>query len=111
MARPESTARTRVRSFDNRHMPPPGLGLALKTARERAGLTTRLTAYAAGVSNGYVSSLEAGRRSPSASVAEALADVLRLLPDELAILRAAVVDNAGRDHPMRSTAASTPPPA
>lgn len=85
-----------------RRTPPEGLGAMLRTARERAGLGQREAAREAGVSQGHLWALEAGRRVPSAAVAEDLAAVLTLASDELAQLRAAAVDDAGRSNPARA---------
>jgi transcriptional regulator with XRE-family HTH domain len=52
----------------------------LKKARRAAGLTQTQLARKVGKSQGYVSLLESGRRSPSASLAKRLAKVLNLPP-------------------------------
>lgn len=56
---------------------------------------------AVGVRPDYISKLERGERCPSASVAAVLASVLDLSAAGAALLSAAAVDDAGRDHPWR----------
>lgn len=87
-----------------RRTPPEGLGPMLRSARERAGAGQRETARRAGVSQGYLWLLEAGQRVPSTAVAEVLAEVLALTPEEREQLRAAAVDDAGRSNPARGAA-------
>ncbi|MFG2473543.1 helix-turn-helix domain-containing protein [Streptomyces fagopyri] len=87
-----------------RRLPPEGLGQLLRSARERAGLGVRETARRSGLSGGYVSDLEAGRRCPSLTVAQQLADTMGLTEDERAQLLAAAVTDAGRDYPGRTAA-------
>jgi transcriptional regulator with XRE-family HTH domain len=87
-----------------RRTPPDGLGEVLRQAREDADLSQGAVAMAAGVRPDYVSKLERGLRCPSASVADALAMVLRLGGTERVLLTAAAVDDAGRDHPARNAA-------
>ncbi|MFJ8309811.1 MULTISPECIES: helix-turn-helix domain-containing protein [unclassified Streptomyces] len=84
-----------------RRTPPPGFGQALAEARRTAGLGLREAARRVGVSSGYLAALEAGTRCPSVSVAEQLAEVLGLGAAGRAVVLAAAVDDAGRDHPAR----------
>lgn len=78
----------------------------LRAARERAGLGVRETARKAGLSSGYVADLEAGRRCPSVTVAQRVAEVLDLGEAERAQLLAAAVTAAGRDNPLRTSAST-----
>ncbi|MFI0964657.1 helix-turn-helix domain-containing protein [Streptomyces sp. NPDC021080] len=87
-----------------RRVPPAGLGEALRQARVDAGLSQAAVAVAIGVRPDYVSKLERGERCPSARVAESLASVLELSAAGTALLAAAAVQDAGRNHPARSTA-------
>lgn len=89
-----------------RRVPPAGFGPMLRTARERAGLGQREAARDLGLSAGYMAHLEAGERCPSATVADRIADLLGLDQAEREQLLAAAVDDAGRDHPERRTAAT-----
>lgn len=84
-----------------RRTPPAELGPILRLARERAGVGLRNLARQAGIDAGYVTHLEAGRRCPSAAVAQRLAELLPLTDDERTQLYAASVDDAGRSHPDR----------
>lgn len=61
----------------------------------------RQAARRLGISPGYLSNLEAGRRCPSRSMAEQLADGLRMNERDCATLFAAAVEDVGRDHPLR----------
>lgn len=85
-----------------RRIPPDGLGQALRTAREGAGLGVREAARLCGLSAGYMAHLEAGERCPSAVVAARLADVLQLDEAARGLLDSAAVDDAGRSHPART---------
>lgn len=84
-----------------RRTPRPDLSQSLRRARERAGLTLRSVAAAAGITAAYLSNLEGGRRCPSRTVAERLADALPLNDVERAAVLGGAVDDAGRDHPSR----------
>ncbi|WP_406462316.1 helix-turn-helix domain-containing protein [Streptomyces sp. NBC_01622] len=88
-----------------RRTPPEGLGPLLRSARERAGLGLREAAREAGVSSGYLANLEAGTRSPSATVASRIADALSLDEAQRGQLLTAAVTDAGADHPARRRAA------
>jgi transcriptional regulator with XRE-family HTH domain len=82
-----------------RHYPPDTLGPILARARARSGLSVRQMARRAGISFGYLSMLERGRRCPSQSVALALAVALELDAAERAALYEAAIPNVGRDYP------------
>jgi transcriptional regulator with XRE-family HTH domain len=84
-----------------RHTPPKGLGRALRTARESAGLSQGAVAREVGVRPDYISKLERGARCPSTTVADALAALLDLDEATTQLLAAAAVDDAGRSHPLR----------
>lgn len=84
-----------------RCLPPPALGPLLRSARLRTGLGVREAARAAGVSHSHLINLEAGRRTPSRTVAEALIRVLALDVATSELLRGAALDDVGRDHPNR----------
>lgn len=84
-----------------RCVPPAELGPVLRSARLRQGLGVREAARAAGVSHSHLINLEAGRRTPSRSVAEALIRVLLLDDASGELLRGAALDDVGRDHPNR----------
>jgi transcriptional regulator with XRE-family HTH domain len=66
----------------------PELGQALAWLRDRARLTQRAAAEAAGVSRIYLQKLEAGERSPSLDTLEALLSALGSDRDELEALLA-----------------------
>ncbi|MER7309937.1 helix-turn-helix transcriptional regulator [Streptomyces griseoluteus] len=68
----------------------------LRRARTRRGLGQGETGRLVGLSQGYISNLERGQRTPSLTVAEALADVLGLSLRECQQLYAAAVTDAGR---------------
>ncbi|MFF7158118.1 helix-turn-helix domain-containing protein [Streptomyces sp. NPDC008139] len=85
-----------------RRTPPVALGPMLANARLRARLRLREAARLIGIGHQYLLRLETGQRVPSRSVAEAVADVLRLDDDERAQLLAAALEDAGRDSPKRS---------
>lgn len=87
--------------FRIRRTPPAGLGSMLGAARLRAGFRLREFARLVGLSHVYVIHLEAGVRCPSVTVARRLAEALALTEGERALLFAAAVDDAGRDHPGR----------
>jgi transcriptional regulator with XRE-family HTH domain len=55
---------------------PAEIGAMLHEARNRSGQSARQAADAAGIGKPYLRDIEAGRRCPSAAVAQALADVL-----------------------------------
>lgn len=82
-----------------RRVPPPSLGPMLIRARNRQGLGQREACRLAGVSQGYLSHLEHGTRTPSRAVAEALAQVLGLSLAECAELYGVAVTDAGRCRP------------
>lgn len=84
-----------------RRVPPPGLGEALRKAREKAGLSQGAVAAAVEVGHDYVSKMERGERCPSVEVAQVLATVLDLSEAGAALLSAAAVNDAGRSHPWR----------
>jgi transcriptional regulator with XRE-family HTH domain len=56
--------------------PPPEMGRIIKEARTRLGLTTRQLARLAGISQPFVSNLEAGDRSPLPKTARKLEAIL-----------------------------------
>ncbi|WP_042400360.1 helix-turn-helix domain-containing protein [Streptacidiphilus carbonis] len=91
-----------------RRLPPPELGPMLAAARMRAGLRGREAARLLGLSQSYLVRLESGQRVPSMTVAGRLAERLGLSEDERAALLTAAVDDAGADHPARTTAATHP---
>ncbi|MEU7384939.1 helix-turn-helix transcriptional regulator [Streptomyces sp. NPDC042207] len=86
-----------------RRTPPKALGPLLRAARVRAGLSQGEAARRAGIRQPYLSAIEAGQRTPSTVVAEALADTLRLTLPECRQVYAAAVTDAGRSHPTRAT--------
>jgi transcriptional regulator with XRE-family HTH domain len=94
----ESEALTVIRQ---RRTPPSGLGQMLRSARTRRGLGQGEAGRLAGLSQGYLSNLERGQRSPSMAVAEALANVLQLSLPECQQLYGAAVTDAGRCNPQR----------
>jgi transcriptional regulator with XRE-family HTH domain len=61
-----------------------GIGVRLKTARERAGLSKKALAEAAGASHTTIRLTEEGRTMPSVATAEQLARALGLSPCWLA---------------------------
>jgi transcriptional regulator with XRE-family HTH domain len=87
-----------------RRLPPEDLGPMLRRARVRSGFGLRDTARRIGISHGYLFALESGERCPSSTIAGALTEVLGLSVGESAILSAASVTDAGRDHPWRTAA-------
>ncbi len=76
----------------------------LGRARLRAGYRLREAARLAGLNPSYLFKLESSQRVPSRTVAEILAEVLRLDEAERAQLFAAAVGDAGRDHPLKRSA-------
>ncbi|MFE5852533.1 helix-turn-helix domain-containing protein [Streptomyces sp. NPDC056500] len=95
--REESKARVWLR-----RVPPVELGPMLAAARARTGLAQRRASAIAGLSGHYLNAIEAGQRTPSRVVAERLAEVLELTPDERRKLFAAAVTDAGYSHPSRN---------
>jgi transcriptional regulator with XRE-family HTH domain len=87
-----------------RRTPPADFGPTLAAARTRAGLGQRETARRAALSSGYLANLEAGRRCPSISALEALAEVVPFTPEEREQLAAVAVPDAGRSNPLRALA-------
>jgi transcriptional regulator with XRE-family HTH domain len=85
-----------LKAAQGRRTPPPSLGRMLRRARIRAGLSQGQLARTAGLTQGYVSLLEAGLRVPSLAVAEALAVPLRLTVRECHTLYGAAITDAGR---------------
>jgi DNA-binding XRE family transcriptional regulator len=75
-----------------RRTPPAGLGPMLNSARMRAGYRSGEGARLVGISHSHLVNIEAGRRSPSLTVALRLADAFGM---------AVAVSDAGRDHPIR----------
>jgi transcriptional regulator with XRE-family HTH domain len=65
---------------------PKSVGLMLRRARLARGWSLRATAHRIGVSPGYLCNVERGRRAPRTKTAIKIADVLRLAPEERAIL-------------------------
>lgn len=61
------------------------LGRAVRTVRERDGWSQADLAIAAGINHGYVSRIEAGRRTPTLSV---LRRIARALDDDVSALLA-----------------------
>jgi transcriptional regulator with XRE-family HTH domain len=86
----------------HRHYLPQPLAYVLWRRREARGWTQRDVASRVGIDRAYLAHLEAGRRAPSRSVAEALIAVLALPADLAEQLRSAAVPNAGRDWPGRA---------
>lgn len=79
-----------------RHVLPPELAAALRTARVARGLGVCETARRAGIPHGHLSMLEHGTRCPSIAVARDLAAALSLAPDIAAHLFAVARPDAGR---------------
>jgi transcriptional regulator with XRE-family HTH domain len=98
------TASTNVVPIDwsRRRTPPDWLGPLLRTARASHRWSLREVARLAGISREQMWKLEDGRRTPSVSVARALAAVLELTDEQTAELLAAAVPYAGRDWPGRA---------
>ena len=61
---------------------------ALRTIRERSGISVTALAGMAGIKQAHLSNIEAGRRKASPEVTKALADALKI--DLLAILQSPV---------------------
>ena len=59
------------------------MGLRLKEHRERVGISQRELARLSGVSQGYISDLEAGKKDPRLTQAAKLARALGVLVDDL----------------------------
>jgi len=59
------------------------MSLRLKEHRERVGISQRELARLSGVSQGYISDLEAGKKDPRLSQAAKLARALGVLVDDL----------------------------
>lgn len=75
-----------------------GLGPRLRTARRRARLSTRELAERAGVSAGFVSQVETGKRGVSVSALKRLADAVGLSAAELLAERPPVSRQVLRAH-------------
>lgn len=90
-----------------RRTPPSDVGPMLRAARARAALSLRETARRVGIAHTHLFGIEAGRRCPSVIVADAIAAVLDLDPDERALLATAAVTDAGRSHPRRRIATAS----
>jgi transcriptional regulator with XRE-family HTH domain len=87
----------------------PELGDALAWLRDRARLTQRAAAAAAGLSRIYLQKLEAGERAPSFDKLEALLDAFGSDRDELeGLLAARPWAAAPRRPPVRSRAPARP---
>jgi transcriptional regulator with XRE-family HTH domain len=80
---------------------PADLGVALRAARERLGLTRSVTAQLIGVSPNYLGSLERARKCPSVAVAEDLVRVLHLPSGVASWLTAVAAPDTGRSHPNK----------
>ena len=87
-------------AFRERRTPPLAVGVMLRAARNRAGLGVRETARRTGIAHSHLIGLEQSTRCPSVAVAEALAAVLDLDPDERALLATAAVNDAGRSRTL-----------
>ncbi|WP_034089214.1 helix-turn-helix domain-containing protein [Streptacidiphilus albus] len=83
---------------------PAEVGRMPAEARIRTGLRGNEAARLLGISAGYLVDLQTGRRCPSVTIAERLAEVLALEPEEREQLLAAAVDDTGRDNPLRKSA-------
>lgn len=92
-----------------RRTPPPEFGPALAAARRAAGRRVVDAAREAGITASYWRNLEQGVRCPSVSVAESIADTLSLDHAMRAVILAAAVDDAGRNHPDRAGGARNAP--
>ncbi len=87
--KPEINARIRKRMASKRkaEVPRPGdqtLGQRIRAAREALGESQVSLAASAGISQGYLSQLEANEREPTLSIAARLAGALGVSLDELA---------------------------
>lgn len=87
-----------------RRTPPAELGATINRARLRAGYRLREAERLLAVSHPYLLRLESGERVPSKAVASRLVALFVMDDDERAELLAAAVDDAGANHPMRSSA-------
>lgn len=58
-------------------------GKIIKQKREDMGITQEDLALACGISQGYVTAIECGRKNPSLPLAKQIADVLGCTVDEL----------------------------
>lgn len=79
-----------------RHLLPADLAAALRDARLTRGLGLRQTARELGISPGYLTLLEQGKRCPSVAVARDLATVMELAPELAAQLLGVARPDAGR---------------
>ena len=59
------------------------VGINLKAARKKAGLTQKDLAALAGLSQNYIAQIECGRRAPSLEVLVMLAESINVKPAEL----------------------------
>ena len=80
-----------------RRVPPAWFGPWIRGLRTDRGIGLREVARRAGLSSGYVWSIENGRRLPSAAVAEELAAALGLDGDERKTLHTVSLRDVGRD--------------
>lgn len=71
------------------------VGAFIRSQRERAEMSMRKLAEAAGVSNPYLSQIERGMRKPSADILKQLAQALRISVETLYV-RAGILPD--RDH-------------
>lgn len=99
---------TQPYAFRVRRTPPAAVGVMLRAARERAGLGVRETARRAGIAHTHLLGMETGHRCPSVIVADALAAVLDLDPNERTLLATAAVPDAGRSHPAKAKTSPDP---
>jgi len=81
----------------HRHQPDPRFGPALRAARRRCGWSLYALAAGSGLSVGFLSLLENGRRAPSVVSIDALAAVLVLTSAEAEVFVASGVRGVGRD--------------
>ena len=91
--------------FEDRRTMPPEMGEQLALWRERAELSLRGLGRRTGVDFSYLSKIEAGKRCPSAAVAQALARALGLSEEETKLLEGSAVPDHGRSYPKHPTAA------
>ncbi len=85
---------------------PPGFGMTLKQARERAGLTLVTLGLAVGVSTSQLSNLERGHYRPSEPLAERIADVVPFTEWERAVWLALAVPHKEMPNGWRPRAAA-----
>jgi transcriptional regulator with XRE-family HTH domain len=90
LAVPESRSSWARRSL------PPAVAALLARARDEQGLTVAQAAERIGISPRYLRQLEAGQRTMSTVVAEALVVVYELAPDDVERLRGAALPGVGR---------------